>query len=91
MTLIELMLFFLKLLYYKLISPYLRHGLHLWGSTFKAFVNPLIVLQKRAVRIIGGVRYLEHTLVLSKNMHKQHILLIILLLYYFCLGQFIYK
>ncbi len=76
-----------KLLYYTLIYPYLSRGLHLWGSTFKAYLNPLIVLQKRAVRITAGVGYLDPTMPLFKDLH----ILPIANLYYFCLGQFMYK
>ncbi len=58
-----------KLLYYTLIYPYLSRGLHLSGSTFKAYLNPLIVLQTRAVRIIAGVGCLDHTMPLFKDLH----------------------
>ncbi len=76
-----------KLLYYTLIYPYLRCGLHLLGSTFKTVLNPLIILQKRAVRIIAGVGRLEHTMSLFKNLH----ILPIVNLYDFCLAEFMYK
>ena len=70
-----------KLLYYTLIDPYFSSGLHLWGSTFKTFLNPLIILQKRAVRIIAGVGRLEHTMPLFRDLH----VLPIVNLYDFCM------
>ncbi len=76
-----------KLLYYTLIYPYLSCGLHLWGCTFKTFLNTLIILQKRAIRIIAGVSRLENTMPLFIDLH----ILRIVNLYDFCLGQCMYK
>ncbi len=73
--------------YYTLIYLYLSSELHLWCSTFKAILNLLIFLQKRAVRIIAEVAYLKHTMPLFKDLH----IFPFANLYYFCLGQFMYK
>ena len=48
-------------LYYSLIYPYLTYCSLIWGTTYETHLNPLIILQKRAIRIINKVNYSEHT------------------------------
>ena len=48
-------------LYNALIYPYLSYGILLWGSTFKTYIYKLVVLQKKALRIIGLVPFNSHT------------------------------
>ena len=48
-------------IYYSFIYPYLQYCIPVWGSTSDAHKKPLITLQKRAVRIICGASYREHT------------------------------
>ena len=45
----------LKCLYYSFIYPYMIYCNRVWGSACKTNIEPLQVLQKRAVRIILGV------------------------------------
>ena len=45
-----------KLLYYTLVYPYLTYCNIVWGNTFKQYLRPLMVIQKKAVRIIVGNR-----------------------------------
>ena len=45
----------LKCLYYSFIYPYIAYCNQVWGSACKRNIEPLQVLQKRAVRIILGV------------------------------------
>ena len=47
--------------YYALIYPYLSYNVCIWGSTYPTHLQPLIVQQKRVVRIIAGSHYLAHT------------------------------
>ena len=42
-------------LYHSLIEPYINYCCFVWGSTYKSQINKLVVLQKRAMRIIEGV------------------------------------
>ena len=51
----------LKILYHALISPYLNNGAEVWGNTYKTTIDPLVKIQKRAIRIIHKVGFLEHT------------------------------
>ena len=38
-------------LYYLLIYPFLTYGLSIWGNTYNSTLRPLIILQKRAIRL----------------------------------------
>ena len=48
-------------LYYSFIYPYLTYCNQVWGNACASHLNKLIILQKRAVRIIAGVNPREHT------------------------------
>ena len=58
----------LKTLYMSLIQPYLNYCNIIWGAADKTILEPLIILQKKAIRIINRVHYLEHTEPLFTNM-----------------------
>ena len=47
--------------YYALLFPYMSYNVIIWGSTFRTHLDPLIVQQKRIIRIIAGAGYLNHT------------------------------
>ena len=51
----------LKTLYMSLIQPYLNYCNIIWGSADKTSLESLVVLQKKALRIVSKVPYLEHT------------------------------
>ena len=42
----------LKTLYYSLVYPYIHYGIEVWGSAPLSYMDPLIRLQKRIIRII---------------------------------------
>ena len=46
----------MKTVYYSLIYPFITNGIVFWGSSPAAYIDPLIKIQKRAVRIIAGAR-----------------------------------
>ena len=46
---------FLISLHYSFIYPYLIYRNQIWGSACKTHIEPLFILQKRALRIITGV------------------------------------
>ena len=48
-------------MYDSLVQSYLTYGLTLWGSTYATYLNPLQVLQKKAVRCIHNAPYNAHT------------------------------
>lgn len=41
-------------LYYAFIHPYLSYCVEIWGNTHSTYLDPLVKLQKRAIRIITG-------------------------------------
>jgi len=51
----------LKCLYNSLVLPYLMFCNVIWGDAASIHLNKLLVLQKRAVRIISSSDYLAHT------------------------------
>jgi len=58
----------LKSLYYTMIHPYLTYGTMLWGSSAKQFINPIQILQNKAVRNITNSKYNEHVPPLYKSL-----------------------
>ena len=54
----------LNTLYSTLISPYLYYCCVIWGNTFKTRIKPtsLVILQKRASRVINKVGFTDRAL-----------------------------
>ena len=40
-------------------QSHLQYGVLIWSSTFKSYLRKLIVLQNKALRIIGGAKWNE--------------------------------
>ncbi len=55
-------------MYYAFIYSIMNYGILLWGNNYKSRLNKIIILQKRAVRIISNSQYLTHTNSLFKNL-----------------------
>ena len=51
----------LHTLYCSLVLPYFQYCIEVWGNNYKTSLNAITCLQKRAIRIINNVGYLEHT------------------------------
>lgn len=49
-------------LYSSMILPYLNYCCEIWGNTYMVSLNKLIVIQKKAIRTVGRIPYLDHTL-----------------------------
>ena len=49
-------------IYHTLITPYLTYGISAWGYCAKTHVNRLLILQKRAWRLIFFCRSREHAI-----------------------------
>ena len=49
----------LKNVYYCLVYSHLSYGIEAWGSAAKTTLNKLIVLQKKAIRILSNERYFQ--------------------------------
>ena len=48
-------------LYYSLIHPFLTYGIIIWGNTYSTTLQPLYILQKKAVRIMTFSSFDEHS------------------------------
>ena len=46
-------------IYYCLVYSYLSYGVHAWGSACPSATENLLILQKKAVRIITGNQYFQ--------------------------------
>lgn len=51
----------LYMLYTTLVLPYLNYCTEIWGNTYITRLKQISTLQKRAIRILGNVGYLENT------------------------------
>ncbi len=51
----------MKQLYSTLILPYLNYGLLLWGNVIHTYMNKVLTIQKRAIRIISNSSYFSST------------------------------
>lgn len=54
-------------LYHALLYPFLIYGIVIWGNTYPTNLNPLFILQKRAIRIITISKFDEHSSPLFKQ------------------------
>ena len=77
----------LKTLYYSLIYPYFNYCNLVWGSAAGMHLQTLIVLQKKAARIISKVGYLDHT----EHLFKEHNMLTVPKIYDFNCAKFIFQ
>ena len=59
----------LKNLYYSPIYPFLIYGILVWGYTYQATLHPLVILQKKMIRIITFTNYYEHTSPLFESLN----------------------
>ena len=58
----------LKMLYMSLIYSYLNYCNLIWGSAEDGIIQPLFILQKKAIRIITKSHYLDHTAPIFKSL-----------------------
>ena len=50
-----------SMLYYSLIHPFLAYAVVTWGNTYTTTSRPLIILQKRAVRLMAFSEFRAHS------------------------------
>ena len=58
----------LKSLYHSLVYPYYTYCNLIWGNAPSTYIEPLVLLQKKCVRIIRKTDFLEHTGPLFKEL-----------------------
>ena len=59
----------LILLYNSLILPYLNYCLIIWGSNFETNLQPVVIAQKRAIRVIAGAGRASHSSPLFRELN----------------------
>ena len=74
-------------MYYAFVFPYLHYCNEVWGATYVSHLNRLILLQKRAIRIIAKTTYLAHT----RPLFKQYRILKLQQINIFVLGRFMFR
>ena len=60
-------------IYRSLIYPYISYGLLVWGQASKTNLNKILVLQKRALRLIYFINKREHAILLFKKANILHV------------------
>ena len=51
----------LYIMYCALFLPYLTYCIEVWGGTYTTTIKPLVIMQKKAIRIICNQNYRDHT------------------------------
>ena len=74
-------------MYYAFIYPYFTYCITVWGNTFSYILDPLMKLQKRALRLVDGARKYDHT----APIFEKYELLNLRNLYIYCVQIFLYK
>ena len=77
----------MRVLYNAFIYPYFTYCIEVWCNTYQSYLEPLIKLQKRAVRTVVGARKYAHTAPLFKELK----LLNIKEIYIYCVQLLMYK
>ena len=50
----------MKSLYYSLVFPYMNYCNLIWGNAFSVHLNPLVILQKKVIRLINNKPLYHH-------------------------------
>ena len=58
----------MRTLYNSFIYPHFTYCIEVWGNVCSTYLDPLVKLQKRAVRTIVGAKRLEHSLPIFKKL-----------------------
>ena len=51
----------LYMIYCTLVLPYISYCCEIWGNTYKTRIQPLYIIQKRAMRICNHLEYISHS------------------------------
>ena len=49
------------MLYNAFILPHITYGLEVWDTTYKTFINPILILQRRMSRVITFKNHKHHS------------------------------
>ncbi|KAK0146590.1 putative RNA-directed DNA polymerase from transposon BS [Merluccius polli] len=56
-------------LYFTLITPYLTYCVEVWGNTYRNNLQPINIMQKKAIRMVNNAGYHDHTNRLFLNLN----------------------
>ena len=62
----------LRLIYNAIILPYLYYGITAWGNACQSHIQRIIILQKRAIRIVAHAPFLAHSQPLFSTLKILH-------------------
>ena len=51
----------MRILYCSIFLPYIHYCSEIWGNTYHSNINRIIIIQKRAIRLLFGAGRLDHT------------------------------
>ena len=54
--------------YNSLFMSFLQYGITVWGQTYDSYLDPILKLQKKAVRAISHEHLMSHIIPISKNL-----------------------
>ena len=74
-------------LYHTLLLPYINYAIIAWGCAIQSQINRILLLQKKALRVIFQTQYRSHTDILF----YENNILKVKDIYFFQLGQFMFK
>ena len=57
----------MRILYCSIFLPYIHYCSGIWGNTHHSNINRIIIIQKRAIRLLFGAGRLDHTTPLFKR------------------------
>ena len=73
--------------YYSITYSFLTYGIIVWGNTYSNNLQPLIILQKKAIRIITFSDFRTHTSLIFKQLSLlSYAMLLSFKLHYSCIG-----
>ena len=59
----------LKQLYFAFFHPHLLYGIIIWAATFKSYLEPLNILQNKAIKIIDNRKWCDRVTPIYKHLH----------------------
>ena len=60
------------MIYNSIVLPYLYYNIIVWGNSYLTYINRVIKLQKRVIRIINHDSFLAHTLPIFNSLKMLH-------------------
>ena len=75
------------MLYHSLVYSRITYCIVVWGSTYSCHLQPLVLIQKKCIRVINRAHYLAHT----NNLFLESSILKINDIHRFILGIYMYK